>query len=287
MQSMREISSPASKSMHSSTPLLPVGTEALDRTELRIREILFQQRASLVDAEVPPSLTRMRRAIRIDGVISSPVVRIELAHALEAIPHTFNEIKSAVSINTLTRASKGATAVINKPDGGEIVEPPLLRKRLVQTLGSEREATQFANRILEESGKSFALTVQLHELARRFSLSEEQRLPASLRMELGNLSHEMESALRKQLIDESDLLVPALGNEAQLEPEVDPDWHTRADTLFRLAVLKEKTVSRLFAVTSHAPSIETSVDAEVSQLRKCTREMIAFIPAVSAMPAQQ
>ncbi|HEY1948311.1 MAG TPA: hypothetical protein VGG97_14980 [Bryobacteraceae bacterium] len=276
--SRRETSGLTAKTAHSSSPLLPLNPEDLDRAELRVRKVLFQQQTSLAAAEAVPSLTRTRRFIRIDGVISTPSIRFELAHALAAIPYTSDQIKSAVSFDRPVLAARRTPVVISKPDDREIVEPPLLRKRLVQTLGSEMEATQFANRVLEESGKSFALTVQLRDLARRFSLPEEQRLPASLRVELGSLTHEIESALRKQLNDEAALLTPVLGNEPPQEPKVDQDWHARADTLFRLAALKEKSVSRLFAVTGHAPALETPVDVEVSQLRKYIQDMTASIP---------
>jgi hypothetical protein len=266
------------KTTHSSSPASAVDTEDLDRAELRVRKVLFQQQASLATAEAFPSLTRTKRFIRIDGVISSPSLRFELAHALEAIPYASDQIKSAVSFAAPALEARRTPVVNSKPEDGEIVEPPLLRKRLIQTLGTEKEATQFANRVLEESGKSFALTVQLHDLARRFSLSEEQRLPASLRVELGSLTHEIESALRKQLEDEEALLTPILGNEPRQEPKGDQDWHARADTLFRLAAQKEKSVSSLFAVTGHAPSLETPANAEVSQLKTFIQEMTAIIP---------
>jgi hypothetical protein len=118
-------------------------------------------------------------------------------------------------------------------------------------------------------------------LALRFPHAEEKRLPASVEVELGKLAREMESALRTQLNEEAELLDPILGSDSGAQTRVDPDWHKRADSLFRQATLKERTVSRLFAVTrlagSEEPS-ETSADAEVAQLRSYLHDMIASIP---------
>jgi hypothetical protein len=273
----------------SANTVLPAGTTRpsparpadLHRTEVRVRKILFQDRADLAFAEAPLSLTRTPTSIRIDGVISAPAARSELKRALAALPYVSNKIRSAVAVRAPLRLPRSVHAVLANPnekeDDKEIVDPPLLRKKLIESLGSEQQATEFANRILEESGKSFSLSAQYRDLAQHFRFADEKFLAADVRFELDNLAREMESALRTQLNEEAVLLTPILGNELRAEPTTDPDWHNRADTLFRLASLKQRVVSRLFAVTGHAALVEASADAEVAQLRICIQDMRASI----------
>jgi hypothetical protein len=257
---------------------LPVPAADLDRAELRVREILFQHRAELATAEAPISLTRTGASIRIDGVISAPDARMDVKRSLASIPGVSDQIRNAVAFNAPPHLHPRVHEIVSTPDEKQTVDPPLLRKKLIQSLGGEHAATAFANRILEESNKSFLLSVQDHDLAQRFPLVDEKRLPASVRAELGHLTREIETALKTQLNDEADLLAPILGNEPGEEREADPDWHNRADTLFRLASLKEQIVSRLFAVTEDAASMEMSADEEEARLRKCLQDMTASIP---------
>jgi hypothetical protein len=264
----------------SSFSVSPVRPADPDLTEVRVREVLFQNRADLALAEVPITLSRTAGSIRLDGVISDPAARNELQRALRRIPNVSDQVRSAAELAPPQHLIRGVHSMPSNVDTAtnETVDPPLLRKKLIEKFGGELQATDFANRILEESGESFSITVEYNDLAERFRYPGEKLLAPDARIELNDLAREIETALKAQLNHEVELLAPFLGETSRPDPALDTDWQARARALFQLASQKRRALSILFAVTSRAPSEKTSIEVELGHLKQCLQDMRTSIP---------
>src|SRR5262249_29178633 len=146
--------------------------------------------------------------------------------------------------------------------------PPLLREVLIRRLGSESAATDFSNRALAGSRRLFALSVQYHELAKRYPPVAIELLSTEVRDQVAALAQRIERSIADELQAEDRMLMPLLNRHDVAERvEVSRDWQARANRVFTLASAHDRVLSISFAVNAGSAPQEQDPDAILRQLQ--------------------
>jgi len=193
-------------------------------------------------------------------VISADERRHQLESELASIAHVMFQVADRVKP---TSASKENTIVLDSP--GDNVPPerqlPLLRDLLIRRLGSEAAATDLSNRILSASRKLFALSVQYHELSKRYNGIQMDNLIPGLRPQVLTLAQQMEQSLAEELQSQDQMLRPLLA-DYPMPTSAKPSntWQDRAASVFALTSAQDRILSLLFAVTAGESHDQRNID---------------------------
>jgi hypothetical protein len=248
--------------------------QELDEAEIQIRTLLFRLGTGLGQEEVAPSVHRRKEGVAVEGVISSAERRALVKAELEAIPHALDQLTDRVAPASVTRLGEIDSA---RAGIAVTVQPPQLRDTLIRRMGGEEAATDFANRILSDSGKLFALAVQLHELAKRYSPAEMDAAPSSVSSKVAALVEQVDRAIVERLHAEDRMLSPVLGERSSgTSSEAGGPWQDRAQRVFRLASMHEKLLSRLFAVTGNNAEDGHTAEWNLRQLETVREELASL-----------
>ncbi|MCU1258475.1 MAG: hypothetical protein JWO80_1360 [Bryobacterales bacterium] len=244
----------------------------LDATEIHVRSVLFHLGFGFGGEEIAPSVHRIKNAIVVRGVISSAERRTQLGSALDAIPNAIDRVADSVTLPPAGKMSEVAGV-----QSSARIRPPRLRELLIERFGNEKSATDFSNDTLADSGKILALAVQYRELAMRYARAEADALPPECRRQLSALVQDVEHEIQLNLQGESRRLRPITGEITGPELNSAMAWQDRAEQLFRLALMHDRIVSLLFAVTgTDDPELEDSA-SDLDRLRRVSREIMSLV----------
>lgn len=251
--------------------------EDMDEAEIQVRTLLFRLAFGLGEEEVAPSVHRGHDGIAVEGVISAADRRELLASNLAAMPYAIDLVSDRMPAAPL------ASGPVELPATARPVAPAQLRKMLVERLGSEQAATDFANRVLADSGRLFALAVQYHELAKRYTAVEMESLSPEVRAQTVALAQQMNRAALEKLQTQERTLgaLRQPGAAVPESPEAPTPWQETAERVFRTASMYDRLIARLFAVTASGAEDHDTPERNLEQLESQRRELKRLLSAAS------